>query len=84
MGLPAVGGHANVGGAGGLEGPMDTQDEKDRLRQEKKEQRKMEPFILFGSSFPKDKEYTQVSLSPLFSLLSLSLTVSVHTCIHIS
>ena len=22
---------------------------------------KMEPFILFGSSFPKDKEYTQVS-----------------------
>ena len=60
MGLPA---HANVGGAGGLEGPMDMQDEKDRLRQEKKEQRKMEPFVLFGSSFPKDKEYTQVSLS---------------------
>ena len=24
----------------------------------------MEPFILFGSSFPKDKEYTQVRLRP--------------------
>ena len=23
---------------------------------------KMEPFILFGSSFPKDKEYTQVCM----------------------
>ena len=25
------------------------------------EHQDMEPFILFGSSFPKDKEYTQVS-----------------------
>ena len=24
---------------------------------------KMEPYVLFGSSFPKDKEYTQVSIS---------------------
>ena len=24
---------------------------------------KTEPFVLFGSSFPKDKEYTQVSMS---------------------
>ena len=23
----------------------------------------MEPFVLFGSSFPKDKEYTQVTLN---------------------
>ena len=29
---------------------------------------KMEPFVLFGSSFPKDKEYTQVnSISLLMS-----------------
>lgn len=25
-----------------------------------KQKRKMEPFVLFGSSFPKDREYTQV------------------------
>ena len=24
----------------------------------------MEPFVLFGSSFPRDKEYTQVSYIP--------------------
>ena len=84
MGLPAVGGHANVGGAGGLEGPMDMQDEKDRLRQEKKEQRKMEPFILFGSSFPKDKEYTQVSLSLSLSLCTRVLVLSVQVCRNIN
>ena len=33
--------------------------EKAGLEEEKVEQR-MEPFVLFGSSFPKDKEYTQV------------------------
>ena len=61
VGLPAVSSHANVGRAGGLEGLEDyVQGEKDRLHQEKNEQRKMEPFVLFGSSFPKDKEYTQV------------------------
>ena len=61
VGLPAASSHANVGGAGGLEGPGDyVQGKKDSLRQEKSEQRKMEPFVLFGSSFPKDKEYTQV------------------------
>ena len=24
----------------------------------------MEPFVLFGSSFPRDKEYTQVNITP--------------------
>ena len=33
--------------------------EKAGLEEEKVEQR-MEPFVLFGSSFPKDREYTQV------------------------
>ena len=28
--------------------------------EEKKYRQRMEPFVLFGSSFPKDKEYTQV------------------------
>ena len=28
--------------------------------EEKKHKQRMEPFVLFGSSFPKDREYTQV------------------------
>ena len=56
VGLPAAS-SGPVGGAGGLEGPS-VEEELERLR--KKEQRKMEPFVLFGSSFPKDREYTQV------------------------
>ena len=55
VGLPAAS-SGPVGGAGGLEGPS----VEDLERQRKKEQRKMEPFVLFGSSFPKDREYTQV------------------------
>ena len=27
----------------------------------------MEPFVLFGSSFPRDKEYTQVSVKTIFT-----------------
>ena len=30
---------------------------------------KMEPFILFGSSFPRDKEYTQVCETLLFDTM---------------
>lgn len=29
---------------------------------------KMEPFVLFGSSFRKDKEYTQVKIAAVISL----------------
>lgn len=29
----------------------------------------MEPFVLFGSSFPRDKEYTQVSVKTIFSII---------------
>ena len=55
VGLPAPS-RGPAGGAGGLEGPS-VEEEGDRQR---REQRKMEPFVLFGSSFPKDREYTQV------------------------
>ena len=33
----------------------------------------MEPFVLFGSSFPKDKEYTQVNSTALLMSDSLKL-----------
>ena len=34
---------------------------------------RMQPFVLFGSSFPKDKEYTQVNTNcSFFSMLSLN------------
>ena len=56
----------------------------------------MEPFILFGSSFPKDKEYTQVRCGLFLLLHSLTNPVSwsaymhthtpthtlTHTCMH--
>ena len=51
--------HVNVSGAGGLEKPENELGEN-RSRQGKREQRKKDPFVLFGSSFPKDKKYTQV------------------------
>ena len=71
--------HASVGGSGGLEAPGDyVQGEKDR-RQEKNEQRKMEPFVLFGSSFPKDKEYTQVCVCRCTYVY-----VCVRVCMHAS
>ena len=57
VGLPAPS-RGPAGGAGGLEGPsMEEEGEQQRKRDQ---QRKMEPFVLFGSSFPKDREYTQV------------------------
>ena len=65
VGLPAAS-RGPVGEAGGLEGPG---VEEELERQKKREQRKMEPFVLFGSSFRKDKEYTQVHV--LFFALSL-------------
>ena len=49
------------GGLLGLQaGSNQSQWEEELERLRKKEQRKMEPFVLFGSSFPKDREYTQV------------------------
>ena len=58
VGLPAAS-SGPVGGAGGLEGPSVEDLEQQK---KKKEQRKMEPFVLFGSGFPKDREYTQVHM----------------------
>ena len=59
VGLPAPS-RVPAGGAGGLEGPS---VEEEREQQRKRvQQRKMEPFVLFGSSFPKDMVYTQVWL----------------------
>ena len=55
VGLPAAN-RSPAGGAGGLERPS-IEEEGEQM---KREHRKMEPFVLFGSSFPKDKEYTQV------------------------
>ena len=82
VGLPAASSHASVGGAGGLEGPGDyMQAEKDRVRQEKNEQRKMEPFVLFGSSFPKDKEYTQVCVDALMCMCVYA-CVCMQSCVH--
>ena len=46
------GGYVSVGGARGLQSPWDWVREN-RSRQ-------VEPLVLFGSSFPKDKTYTQV------------------------
>ena len=86
VGLPAGGSHANVDRAGGLEGPGDyVQGEKDRLRREKNEQRKMEPFVLFGSSFPKDKEYTQVCVcvcACVCMCVCVCACVCVRACVH--
>ena len=33
----------------------------------------MEPYVLFGSSFPKDKEYTQVSVESTTAVVKLVL-----------
>ena len=33
----------------------------------------MEPYVLFGSSFPKDKEYTQVSVESTTAVVKLAL-----------
>ena len=46
------GGYVSVGGARGLESPWDWAREN--------VSRQVEPLVLFGSSFPKDKTYTQV------------------------
>ena len=47
----------------------------------------MEPFILFGSSFPKDKEYTQVRVYMwdllLFTLLEPALSVLPHMYVYV-
>ena len=58
VGLNSTSGH--VAGAGGLEGPGVEEGEEGWGERSLRGARKMEPFILFGSSFPKDKEYTQV------------------------
>ena len=72
VGLTSTSGHVAGVGAGGLEGPGDGGEERD-LRGP----RKIEPFVLFGSSFPKDKEYTQVcELTWCAASLSLSLIIS--------
>jgi len=42
----------------------------------------MEPFILFGSSFPKDKEYTQVRCGLSFQLLFALLDPVSHSYAH--
>ena len=57
VGLPAPS-RGPAGGAGGLEGP--SVEEEGEHQRKRDQQRKMEPFVLFGSSFPKDREYTQV------------------------
>ena len=44
-----------------MEGPTTTPT--DASWEEEGRIKEMDPFILFGSSFPKDKEYTQVTLT---------------------
>ena len=75
VGLPAAessDGHTDVGGAGGLEEPGNGPEEEEK---QQKWLRKMEPVVLFGSSFPKDKEYTQVCVR---------VCVYVYLCLHAS
>ena len=60
VGLNSSSGH--VAGAGGLEGPSVEEGEEEKGERSLRGARKMEPFVLFGSSFPKDKEYTQVAM----------------------
>ena len=57
VGLPALS-RSPAGGAGGLEAP--SVEDKAAQQRKRDQQRKMEPFVLFGSSFPKDMIYTQV------------------------
>ena len=54
--------YVSVGGARGLESPWDWV-RKNRSRQK-------EPLLLFGSSFPKDKTYTQVCVCSCIYLFS--------------
>ena len=69
VGLPAPS-RGPAGGAGGLEGPS---MEEEGEQQRKKERRKMGPFVLFGSSFPKDREYTQVCMVDQCTILNVIL-----------
>ena len=44
------------------------------------EDKRMEPFVLFGSSFPRDKEYTQVQLLLLYRYVKWLSSYFIHLC----